>query len=113
MTTTNKKFYYQILVWPADHDSDDYNEKRESIGFWSIEEADMAISEHLQFLSDGYKWSYITIKKMCNVWGETIEEYGTEMADCMPLECLPKYVQKKLGSIMTMTFDDYDYDVEE
>ena len=100
-----RRFYYQILVWPCDHDSEDYNEKRESVGYWSIDEASAAIDEHHQFLKDGYKWSYITVKKMCNIWGETLEEYGNEMPDCSPLENLPKYVKKAIGSIMTMTFN--------
>ena len=105
--STNKKFYYQIIVWPCDHITGD---QHESVGHWSIDEAAEALAEHLEMIAAGFKWSYITVKKQCNVWGDTLEEYGNEMLDCDPLEYLPKYVQRKLGPILTMTYEDFNYD---
>lgn len=102
MTTTTKKHYYKILVWPCDNIDD--NIKSDGIEFFDISESKLAIQHYEQLTSSGFNDAYITVKKMCNVWQDCIEEYGNEMMDCTPLECLPKYVQRRLGRIMYMYY---------
>lgn len=101
----NKTTHYEILVWSGG--TNHFTQKEDGdVYFFEISESKQALEQYADNLKEGYFGTYITVKKHVKKGCDcSFDEYGNNMNDCIPMEFLPKYVQKKIGKIVTLICD--------
>lgn len=103
----NKKIQYNILVWSGGYNF--LTKKGDGdVDFFDPSESKEALDCYRAKVKEGYFESYITVKKETIDDVRTLEEYGNEMADCVPMCYLPKYIKKQLGEIVDLVCDNDD-----
>ena len=83
---------YEITVWSGGTNYNTLKEDGEP-EFFDFQEAQQAVQAFNEKIQEGYLGAYVTIRKFKADKPYPLAEYGVDMADCHPVESLPKYVK--------------------